>query len=166
MPSSGLCRVVEPQRPACPDAVMRHNPPPKTEDASRWKHHGAPGGWTPCQLSARARPVRRNAEASTVAGHRVFAVLQPRNGGRIMPNSLERHLDGVRAKSRRATRTRHNPAFGITAIMPHAALAAHLRSLVPRRRWRTGADPVSTWARFGGNDGAISGVQTTASKRR
>jgi hypothetical protein len=123
---------------------VRHNPPSKTEDTPVFEHLGAPGGWTPCQLSARARTVfegTRRRRPST--GHRVFAVLQPRNGGRIMPNSLERHLDGVRAKSRQATRTRHNPAFGITPLMPHAALSAHMREIVSRGGRRVGTNPTA-----------------------
>jgi hypothetical protein len=39
--------------------------------------------------------------------------------------------------------------------------ATILRSALPQRRWRMGADTILTWARFGADNREIFGLQTT-----
>jgi hypothetical protein len=57
-----------------------------------------------------------------------------------MPNHPHRAIREPRAKRASSPAIRHNPAFGITAIMPHAALEEHMRETVPCR-WR------ASWSR-------------------
>jgi hypothetical protein len=58
---------------------------------------------------------------------------------------------------------RHYPEFGIASVMPHAALAPHLRPPLPLRGRRVGANPVPSGACFHPDDGTLPGLQTTNS---
>src|SRR5262249_31847341 len=78
---------------------------------------------------------------------------------RASPNTDPRRLGGpglcrmmtfgrTSSRSSRAA-IRHNPAFGITSLMPHAALAEDVREIVSGSGWGVGADPAALGARFG-----------------
>jgi hypothetical protein len=49
---------------------------------------------------------------------------------------------------------RHDPGFGIAALMPHAALAQDLCAALPDRRGRARTDPVPSWTRLDSDHGA------------
>jgi hypothetical protein len=109
-----------------PCGIILHRKRKTPQFGNTWEHQ-ADGSHVRC-----AADIWGNGGGRPSTGHRVFAYCKARNRGRIMPNSLERHLDGVRAKSRQATRTRHNPAFGITAAgLNRYAVAGSMAALQP-----------------------------------
>ena len=60
---------------------------------------------------------------------------------------------------------RHDPGYGIAALMPHAALAPHMRPSVPPG-WRgVGADSVFVGTHFCADNGALLGLQTAIPQR-
>jgi predicted trehalose synthase len=65
-----------------------------------------------------------------------------------MPNRVGSAVAQLHAKLKVLNSIRHDPAFGIATVMPHAALAPNVREDVPGRRRRIGADPVATGPRI------------------
>src|SRR6266567_5055459 len=76
-----------------------------------------------------------------------------------MPNRLASDDPGPTNIVGTEISTRHDPAFGIAPIMPHAALAPNLREAVSCQRRRAGADSVPSRPRLSSDYRALSRLQ-------
>lgn len=83
-----------------------------------------------------------------------------------MPNPLTLEIKDHSIFRGAEVSMRHDPAFGIAPVMPHAALASDMRPSVPSG-WRgTGTDSVFVGTRFCTNDGTLPGLQAAIPQRR
>ena len=83
-----------------------------------------------------------------------------------MPNPLTLEIKDHSIFRGAEVSMRHDPAFGIAALMPHAALAPHLRETVPQGGRGPRADPTAAGPRLNPDHGALPGNGTEPGRGR